>query len=411
MQTSTALQTADAAAPPGPVLVAVDVRSVADGGRSVALVEESLQRAFPDRECVARAAGWRERGPGILAEGEGRMPLPAGVPVSLVRGGIPGPESALGDVFREGERRRAAAVALVAGEPHGGSATWLHDLLSPVLQEGFDYVCPTYGRHALDGALNTGVVYPLTRTLYGRRLRQPLGGEAAVSGAFARRLLADPDWERDPASAGADAWLVAKALAGGARSCQAWLGPRPLPAVDHEDASHAVERVLGLVFGEMERHAERWQRVYGSEPMPTFGTVAPPVGEAPRPPVERLVSAFALGQRELASLWAPVLPPATLLALRRAAALPADGFRIDDALWARVVFDFAVAHLGRVIERRQLLRSMTPLYLGWVASFANETRVLDAARVESRVEALCQAFEAEKRYLMARWRWPDAFET
>jgi glucosylglycerate synthase len=61
------------------------------------------------------------------------------------------------------------------------------------------------------------------------------------------------------------------------------------------------------------------------------------------------------------------------------------------------------------MDREQLLRSMTPLYLGWVAGFVNEAAPLSAAETEVRVERLCEAFEAEKPYLISRWRWPDRF--
>jgi hypothetical protein len=104
-----------------------------------------------------------------------------------------------------------------------------------------------------------------------------------------------------------------------------------------------------------------------------------------------------------------VLPPATLFALHRCAAAPAGGLRLDDALWARIVYDFAVAHSIRTVERSQLLRSMTPLYLGWVAGFVADVREADGPTVEARVEALCLAFEREKSYAVARWRWPDGF--
>ena len=80
-----------------------------------------------------------------------------------------------------------------------------------------------------------------------------------------------------------------------------------------------------------------------------------------------------------------------------------------DELWARIVYDFAVAHFAKTMERRQLLASMTPLYLGWVASFVAEVGALDGAAAEARIESLCAAFEREKRYLIARWRWPDTF--
>jgi hypothetical protein len=410
METAQASPTPLSSAAPRSALVAVDVRSVEDGSGSAGRVGASLRAELPDLDGFVGQVGWLRNAPGFLVPADPPAPAHGMRAVSLVAGGIPGPESALGALLREGNERRAAALALVAGERREGQAPWLGALLGPVLDRGYDYVCPTYARHALDGALNTGVVYPLTRALYGMRLRQPLGGEAALSLSFARRLLGDPDWRLDAAAAGSDAWLVAKALVGRVRTCQAWIGLPPRPGGEAEDASHVVERVLGLVFREMERHADRWQRVLGSEPVPSFGDPVAPPEPPPRVAAARLLAGFQLGQRELAPLWSAVLPPATMLALRRAGAVPHESFRIENALWARIVYDFAVAHLARTIERRQLLRSMTPLYLGWVASFANRTRELDVAGIEGEVEALCQAFEAEKRYAIARWRWPDAFE-
>jgi hypothetical protein len=52
---------------------------------------------------------------------------------------------------------------------------------------------------------------------------------------------------------------------------------------------------------------------------------------------------------------------------------------------------------------------MTPAYLGWVASFARDVAEADRGTVRRRVEELCGAYEAQKPYLLARWRWPDRF--
>jgi hypothetical protein len=314
----------------------------------------------------------------------------------------------LGALLREADRRSAVAALVWGGERD--PADWPETLLAPILAHGYEFVSPAYRRGRLDGMLNTAVVYPLTRALYGVRLRQAAGREGALSPSLARRLLADPDWQRDPARAGSDAWLVAKVLAGRTRTCQAWLGRWPGDPRVPENASQALARVVGAVFAEMERHAPRWQRVEGSQPAPSFGEPGAVAGEdAARADVTDLVASFRLGLRELEGLWGRVLPPATLLALRRTAAAPSEALRVDDALWARVVYDFAVAHYIRAVERQQLLRSMTPLYLGWVAGFVNDVRGLDASATEARVEALCSAFEREKRYAIARWRWPDDF--
>lgn len=103
------------------------------------------------------------------------------------------------------------------------------------------------------------------------------------------------------------------------------------------------------------------------------------------------------------------MPPVTLVEVRRLTSAPLERFRLPDALWARIVFDFALGHRMRVMNRDHLLRAMTPLYLAWVASFVLEVGDADRAAASARLERQCAAFEAEKPYFVARWRWPDRF--
>lgn len=397
-------------APAGPVVVAVQgpldlaraaardltlrLRGLRAGMEPVVLV--SVQRGG---EVALEAAAEQERSPGAD---------PSPLPAAASQGAIPGHASPLGPLLREGVARSASALVIVAAEAHDESIDWLDRLVSPVLDGGFDFVCPAYRRHRTDGAINTGIVAPLIRTLYGRALRQPLGTEVALSGDLARRLAADEDWRRRPAEAGSDAWLIAKVLGDGARTAQAWLGAWPRPSTGPEDLSETLTRALGMVFGEMERTAARWQRTGPSSPVPMVGAVEfEPGGERLEP--ERLLETFSRGLRDLYPVWSLVLPPETLLALQRHAAGPPAGPGIPDEVWARVIFDFAVAHMVRIVERRQLLRSLAPLYLGWLAGLARAADTLDDAAFAARVEAVAAAFEREKRYLVARWRWPDQF--
>ena len=324
------------------------------------------------------------------------------------QGAIPGHDSPLGPALRESLAREAIGLAIVAAEPRDDQVGWLEQLLAPVVEGGFDFVCPAYHRQRTDGAINTGIVAPLLRTLYGQALRQPLGTEAALSGGLARRLLEDGDWSRRPAEAGSDAWLVAKALGSDSRIAQAWLGPWPRPSGDPESPSETLTRALDLVFLEMARDAARWQRTGPSRPVPSFGPAGFEPGGGRLDPA-RLVEAFTLGLRDLRPVWDRVLPPAALLALHRTAARPSDVFELPDELWARVVYDFAVAHMTRAVERGQLLRSLTPLYMGWLAGLARAAARLDDRAFEDRLEAVGAAFEREKRYLIGRWRWPDDF--
>jgi hypothetical protein len=98
-----------------------------------------------------------------------------------------------------------------------------------------------------------------------------------------------------------------------------------------------------------------------------------------------------------------------LLELRKLSRLPVEQFRLPDELWVRIVYDFALAHRLRTISRDHLLRSMTPLYLGWVASYAHDLTFGGAVSPARRLESLSLAYEAGKSYLVSRWRWPDRF--
>ena len=80
---------------------------------------------------------------------------------------------------------------------------WIELLAGPILKGGFDFVAPLYARYKYDGTITNTVTYPLTRALYGLRIRQPIGGDFGVSGDLVRHYLEQDDWTRgrQPSSA------------------------------------------------------------------------------------------------------------------------------------------------------------------------------------------------------------------
>ena len=122
-----------------------------------------------------------------------------------------------------------------------------------------------------------------------------------------------------------------------------------------------------------------------------------------------MVEAFRLAYANLQEIWRLVLPPHSLLALKRFTVVDAAAFRMPDNLWARIVYDFLIAYRLRTINRGHLLGALIPLYLAWVAGQINVTA--SGTAPESHIEAVAAAFEADKSYLVARWRWPDRFNS
>jgi len=321
--------------------------------------------------------------------------------------GIPGKGSAFRTIFEIARRLKARACAVVDSDLRSITPEWIELLIRPVLEEGYDYVAPYYLRHKYDGTITNNIVYPLTRALYGQRIRQPIGGDFGFSGRLAEHYLEKHVWESDVARFGIDIWMTTEAIASGARVCQSFLGAKiHNPKDPAADLSAMLVQVMGAVFALMEEQQFVWVEVKGSNPVKLFGFQYDVGVEPVNVNVDRMISSFRQGLADLEPIWRQMLAPDTVEGLLRLKDCPLQAFRIPDELWARLIYDVAVSYHQRVMPREHLLKAFTPLYLGRTATFVLETQGLTSAEAEGRIELLCQAFEDRKPYLVERWKAP-----
>jgi glucosylglycerate synthase len=327
-------------------------------------------------------------------------PDPAGTPVLSAF-------AAYHAVFAASEKLGARASCIVASKLENATPRWICQLVQPLLQSKLDLVLPRYARRKLEGLLNGSVISPITRCLYAKRIHNPMGPDLGVSQRLFRKILA----ERNARANGMHplASLTSAALCDNMQVCEVHVGARSYSPTDWKNISSLIAQVLGPIFLDMERNAICWQRTRGCVPVPVIGETVSVSQDTANPDISRMVESFQLGNRDLQEIWSLVLPPATLFELRKLSHLPLEQFRMPDELWARIVYDFALAHRLRTINRDHLLKSMTPLYLAWVASYGLESSPEGEAASEQRLERLGIAYESNKPYLVSRWRWPDRF--
>ncbi|NWG01830.1 MAG: glycosyl transferase family 2 [Syntrophaceae bacterium] len=319
--------------------------------------------------------------------------------------GIPGKGSAFRMIFEAAKILKAKACAVVDSDLRSITPEWMELLLTPVYKEGFDYVAPLYARHKFDGTITNSIVYPLTRTLYGKRVRQPIGGDFGFSGKLAEFYLTQNVWETDVARFGIDIWMTTLAITEGHKVCQSYLGAKIHDAKDPgSDLGPMFTQVVSSVFSLMKAYEHLWKKVKESQPIPTFGFHYEVGLEPVSVNVERMIENFRLGVQGLMEIWRKGLLPETVGWLESIGRLSNEAFSFPQDLWVRVVYDFAIAHHQGSIHREHLLKSMIPLYLGRVASFIRENRDSSADEVEKKIEFLCKTFEEMKPYLIERWK-------
>jgi hypothetical protein len=268
-----------------------------------------------------------------------------------------------------------------------------------------DLTVSRYNLGAREGLVNSAILYPVTRALYAVRPRFPLAIDIGLSPRMAQRLATSA--QRFTAGNQNDAliWPVAEAASANFSITEIEVSARVLPQPVAPDLNSLLAQIASSLFTDVDAKATFWQRARASQaarPLPQITT--PMEGPADVTP---MLDAFQIAYTNLHEIWSLVLPPNSLLGLKRLSAMPAASFRMPDGLWTRVVYDFILAYRLRTINRGHLMGALTPLYLAWVASHL--LLASSGTPPEKHIEELAAVFEADKPYLVSRWRWPDRF--
>ena len=309
------------------------------------------------------------------------------------------------DLARE---HNASAIMLLGAEAASLSSAGLHALATCILNQRVDLALPRYKTGPHDALVSSALLYPLTNALFGVGTHLPLPLDAAFSLRMAERLAAVARRLGNATQSTPLVWPAAEASVASFVVREVEVGERTLPHPGDADLNSLLAEVAGSLFTDIEAKAPFWQRsrtsvsvVQASQPA-RLGAETEELAE-----VRAMAESFRSAYLNLQEIWSLVLPPHSLLGLKRLSVMPPQSFAMPDSLWARIVYDFLLAYRLRTINRGHLLGALTPLYLAWVASHILLAR--NGTDPERHVEEVAQAFEFDKPYLVSRWRWPDRF--
>jgi glucosylglycerate synthase len=313
------------------------------------------------------------------------------------------------------QEHKSTACLLLGPEAQSLAPEALSALADSVVSGNADLTNPCYSLRPRDGLVNSAILYPATRALFGTRPRYPLAVDLAFSPRMAGRLAACAQKFTATGQNAALVWPVAEAAAAGFTIAEVPAGTRALPPPDTTDLNALLAHVAGSFFADIDAKASFWQRsrlAYSPRAAAAHAEAAPDHPATPdTPDLQPMLDSFRLAYTNLHEIWSLVLPPNSLLGLKKLSLMPPAAFRMPDALWARIVYDFILAFRLRTINRGHLLGALTPLYLAWVAShlLLGSGTGPETIAPEKHIEALATAFETDKPYLVSRWRWPDRF--
>jgi hypothetical protein len=331
--------------------------------------------------------------------------LPIGIErlVTIYRG-VPGKGSSLRAVFEIAEALEPRAVLVVDADLRSITPDWIRNLIDPILSGQYQYVTPFYNRHKFDGTITKLIAYPLVRTFFGYRVKQPIGGDFGFSGDLVKYFARQHVWETDIAKYGIDVWLTIKAIEQNVNICQTRLGAKIHTPKDPATLGPMFRQVVGTLFALIEEYKDTWGEVKGSKEVNVFGLAAS-VQPLPVPvSLDKLLDDFKYGYEHFGSLWQEVLSVETFEGVTQVLKKLARKIDFPAELWAKVVYDFAVSFMIWKTDRQKLVSTMTPLYYGRTAAFIDEVKDLSSEEAEDLVEEQALIFENLRSYFFNKTR-------
>ena len=375
-------------------------------GNVIQTVAEGLVQHFPDHAAVIVVSDGMSTDDTVQVAQNTPVPAPIEKVITMYQG-LAGKGSAVRAILEIAVGLGAQAVAVVDGDLRSITPAWVEKLVGPPMSGQYDFVTPYYTRHANEVAINDLLAYPLTRTLYGPDIRQPLGGEVGLSGDLAHFLASKDVWETDVARFGIHIWMTTLAITEGWRLVQAPLGTK---THDFKDPTVGFEpkflQVVGTMFRMMTIYRRVWPKVNRIRPVPLWGEAELIEPEPIPASLDAIWEAFNKGVSRFWDFWPTVLTPENWDAVRDSMELVNNQLyhmEISPELWARVVYDFAVVYNKGEGDPDKVATALLPLYYARKANLIEAAVEWDYATLEQHVAEQARIFFELKPYLLERW--------
>ncbi|KPU62795.1 glycosyltransferase [Thermococcus sp. EP1] len=326
--------------------------------------------------------------------------VPEGVEVrsTIYKWPIPGKGSAMKEVLEIAKDEGADAIVFVDSDLRSITPEWIYKFAKP-LEEGYHFVAPLYLRHKYDGTITNNIAYPMTASLYGYNVRQPIGGDFGISAEIIDVYLKDEEvWKRDVARFGVDIFLTTTAIAEGFRIIQTALGVK---IHDPKDPAASLgpmfNQVVGTLFMLMQKYEEKWKNVKELKEVPVFSKMEIVEPEHVNVTLELLEKKSRELFVENEEILKKALSEETFKEVKKAL----ETFDFDDVLWSHVLFDGAIAYKNGILQN---VEPLMPLYFAKTADFVKKTKDMTTEEAEKLVLKRAEIFLREKDYLLERWQ-------
>lgn len=273
------------------------------------------------------------------------------------------------------------------------------------VEDSYDIVIPFYMRDPDDGTITNHIVYNIFAALYGKDIRQPIGGDYGLSKRSVYVIASDTSLIIDATgNFGIDNLLVSKTVAGGMHPIQANLGVKLHNDSDKDETSMILDEevdylgkmfldVCGALFKEVKANfdfieSRQINDIGDIEDIALFKL--PGIKEFELEPVnshEKKIKLFKNKFGKYKPLYKDILDTDTFQELRKLSQTSLNDFYFSDLLWAKIVYAFITAYnfSDNKYSKMEMLLALMRVYQARAGSFSKELKKIEDPEEKKRV--------------------------
>jgi glycosyltransferase involved in cell wall biosynthesis len=320
--------------------------------------------------------------------------------------GFSGKGSAVKAIFEAASVLKVKSVALVDSDLRSITPEWMQLLITPTMT-GTGFVTPLYNRFKYDGTITNFLCYPVTTSLFGKDIRQPIGGDFGLSIELIEDLLDSPIWELpDVSRFGIDIFETLTALAKGYSVKQALLGVKNHDAKDPSSQLASMFRqVMNTMFTCIEQYEPVWKEIHGVSKTPMFGEAKyEDTSETIEVSLPATIEAFKSKYNRYIDIYSSILEQDIQQKFMQLNQLENTKVDFPSEIWAKTVYSFiAEFHKTPTFYRERLIDALRVLWIGRVAAFLKETWEMSRQECEEKIVEEAKVFEKLKPYLIEKY--------
>lgn len=371
-------------------------------------VIEGLKKSYPDKKCVVICLGNPDT---TVNEKISRLIETINSETENIRlvtfiSPIQGKGMALRFMIEGSLALDAKACAFIDADEKKITAEWPHLLLDPVLGGKYDFVSARYSRHHHTATITNHFAYPLMAAMYGKSVRQPIGGEFAFSADLLGQYLEDPDvWVTDIGTFGIDNWLTSTAIFNAAAMCEVDLGTKVHNFGYFDKRSSMLKQVAKTLFAQIKQNINYCRTIDSIEPDEIFGPALNLEPLSVSPDYRGWIGEAKENFMDNRKVCKEFLSPEMDDYLEKLFNSGEDEFNFPADKWADYVYEFVRAYISENIGSKETFwDALSALWQARVGSFMKETRDASREQAEKNIEGQLKIFGNKKRHLIDRLR-------